>query len=400
MIFLLTQATITHPSLKESRIGTHTPFISYIKFLPSELLPTLWSSSERYLLNATTTLPATEAKIRSLRREFEEFHERTRVVGWCKDIWWNSTSDIALEFEDWMEVDAMYRSRALEYPGIGDAMVPCIDMANHASNSNTTALYESDADGNAVLLLREGVSVQKGGEVTITYGDCKGACEILFSYGFVDADMVREGCARELFLELDMMSDDPLALAKKRVSTAAPGVKLTSTRYEEGGEKMEWFSEFVWLVIVNEEDGLGFEVLQTTDGGRELQVSWKGEPLSDISTLPLLLQKEELWPVYQLRAATIIQQRVEEQLNGMEAFGEELLNIQFGDGTDIRGGPREMALQLHMLERELCGKASQTLASEIETLAGMEVVKRYIDEMNADGWRDEDEDEDEEVDLT
>lgn len=68
-----------------------------------------------------------------------------------------------------MLVDAMYRSRALEFPGVGDAMVPCIDMDNHASGDAAAALYEADDDGNALLLLREGKSINQGGEVTITY---------------------------------------------------------------------------------------------------------------------------------------------------------------------------------------------------------------------------------------
>lgn len=63
----------------------------------------------------------------------------------------------------------MYRSRALEYPGIGDCMVPCIDMANHAAGDYTAALYETDGSGNAILLMRDDVSIEAGGEVTIRY---------------------------------------------------------------------------------------------------------------------------------------------------------------------------------------------------------------------------------------
>lgn len=62
----------------------------------------------------------------------------------------------------------MYRSRVLEFPGIGDAMVPCIDMANHASGVDTGALYETDGQGNAILLLRDGKCIKKGEEITIT----------------------------------------------------------------------------------------------------------------------------------------------------------------------------------------------------------------------------------------
>lgn len=47
-------------------------------------------------------------------------------------------------------------------------MVPFIDMANHSSGDRTTAVYESDAPGNGLLLLREGKELQPGDEVTIS----------------------------------------------------------------------------------------------------------------------------------------------------------------------------------------------------------------------------------------
>jgi hypothetical protein len=66
-------------------------------------------------------------------------------------------------------VDAMYRSRALDLPGSGHVMVPCVDMANHASGEETTALYETDEKRNAVLQLRWGKKLYPGEEITITY---------------------------------------------------------------------------------------------------------------------------------------------------------------------------------------------------------------------------------------
>lgn len=47
-------------------------------------------------------------------------------------------------------------------------MVPCVDMANHASGDATAALYETDENGNGLLLLRDGKNITAGGEVTIT----------------------------------------------------------------------------------------------------------------------------------------------------------------------------------------------------------------------------------------
>jgi hypothetical protein len=47
-------------------------------------------------------------------------------------------------------------------------MVPCVDMANHASGDATAALYDTDEIGNGLLFLRFEKAITKGGEVTIT----------------------------------------------------------------------------------------------------------------------------------------------------------------------------------------------------------------------------------------
>jgi hypothetical protein len=136
-----------------------------MKFLPDELLPTFWTEEEQELLTGTTLKPAVRAKMNSLLREFESVRAATESIGWCAKYWWDEEHGL-LNFEDWMRVDAMYRSRALEFPGVGDCMMPCIDFANHASGEATAALYETDGDGNGLLLLRR--DVEKSGEITIT----------------------------------------------------------------------------------------------------------------------------------------------------------------------------------------------------------------------------------------
>lgn len=106
----------------------------------------------------------------SLEKEFEKLRESTKDIPWCNRDWWNEETG-RLTFEDWKLVDAMYRSRALEFPGKGHSMVPCVDMANHASGDQTGALYETDGNGNAVLQLQYGQSLEVGDEVTITYAE-------------------------------------------------------------------------------------------------------------------------------------------------------------------------------------------------------------------------------------
>ena len=222
-------------------------------------------------------------------------------------------------------------------------MVPCIDMANHASGDSTSALYETDSDGNAILVLREGKELAPNDEVTITYGDEKGACEMLFSYGFIEADMKS---ARELFLDLDIPDDDPLKLAKKAVAQSAPGFRLFLR-----DDSTDWESSFIWLLCVNEEDGLDFKVLQNNDGERELQASWKDEELADMANLVTLLKLEPLWDVFGLRAITTLQSRVEQQLlrlEGSKSSIDELLVI-----PEIDYDICENAMHLRQLEENL-----------------------------------------------
>lgn len=139
----------------------------YIKFLPFEFLPTFWSEEELELVEGTSLRPAIMAKMKSLNREYEELRKATRSISWCAKYWWGADG-VGLTFDDWKQVDAMYRSRALEFPGIGDCMVPCIDMANHASRKKTAALYEAGPGGNGLLQLRYDKHVNEGDEITIT----------------------------------------------------------------------------------------------------------------------------------------------------------------------------------------------------------------------------------------
>ena len=199
LIFLMLQ--ITHNSFDTdcSKVGLSNAFHAYVQFLPSHIaLPTFWNEHERSLIVGTSLHAALEAKMNSLDREFNSLREATISIPWCHQVWWDTDSG-KMTFDDWKLVDALYRSRALELPSTGHAMVPCIDIANHASGDDTVALYDVDQDQNAILVLREGKSLTLNSEITITYGDEKGACEMLFSYGFLE-DTMR--CAKELFLEL------------------------------------------------------------------------------------------------------------------------------------------------------------------------------------------------------
>ncbi|KAF2740145.1 SET domain-containing protein [Polyplosphaeria fusca] len=370
LIFLLMQATIACPDIKD--IGVHTPLTEYIKFLPDELLPTFWTEEEQELLEGTTLRVALRAKMNSLLREFEAFRAATENIAWCAKYWWSEEGGY-LDFDDWMRIDAMYRSRALEFPGVGDCMVPGVDMANHASGNFTAAHYESDENGDGVLLLREDRKVARDGEITITYGDDKGACENIFSYGFTESTMV---AAKVMFLEIELPDDDPLAPAKRAVNTAAPGFRL----YEKN-DRIEWESDFVWLIAVNEEDGLDFKVKQTIDGHREIQAFWKQCELDDTSKLRSHLQLEPLWDIYQLRVVVLIQGAIDSRLHRLRTLGEPART------KSVRQGPWELAAQLRSLESDMLEQALIHLEDQKAAIFQSDTVRKYLglDEESTEG---------------
>jgi hypothetical protein len=148
--------------------------------------------------------------------------------------------------------------------------------------------------------------------VACRYGDEKPASEMVFSYGFVENERTD---AKQIFLDLEIPDDDPLKMAKQVFCKEVPGVRITraTTACPERGNPT-WDSPFVWWACVNEEDGLNFDVVQTTDGGKELRATWKGEDMGTPSRLKELLAADPLWPIFQLRAVVLILERLETQL--------------------------------------------------------------------------------------
>ena len=185
------------------------------------------------------------------------------------------------------------------------------------------------------------------------YGDDKGACETIFSYGFLEDAMTS---AKVMFLDLDIPDDDPLRPAKLFVSTAAPGFRIFDAENDIG-----WESDFIWLVVINEEDGLDFKVRQTIDGKRDIQAFWKDEEL-DPSKLHELMQESPAWDVFQLRAIVLLQQRVEvqiERLQGMQSTTRE---------ASIRDVPWILAERLRSLELEMLERTIPALEHQVRTM--------------------------------
>ena len=309
-------------------------------------MPTFWTDEECKLLQGTSLEPALRTKLKAIDREFTHLRASTESLECCK-AWWDPDFG-CLTIQDYLRVDALYRSRAMDLPGTGLALVPCIDMANHGSGDATNALYETDVHGNAILVLATGKTPKAGQELLITYGDDKGVCEMVFSYGFVDSNLEN---GRSLFLGIEIPDDDPLKLAKIEAFDAAPGFRI----YTSCGE-VSWYGPFVWLQCVNEEDGLEFRVLQCNDGEKELQVSWNGAIIDGVIALEKCLERSNMWDVFRLRAYVAIVQRIKVQLAEHEIVSEWREEVATTNKA-VRPGIEEIALALSRLEAKLLRQA-------------------------------------------
>lgn len=184
-----------------------------------------------------------------------------------------------------------------------------------------------------------------------SYGDEKGACENIFSYGFLEDGV---SSAKVMFLALDIPNDDPLRPAKVFVSTAAPGFRI----FDKDGS-VGWESDYIWLVVINEEDGLDFRIRQTIDGEREIQAFWKELELDDTTKLRDYLQEDPAWDVFQLRAVVLLQNRVEaqmEMIQAMQGLNQELT---------VRDIPWRLAERLRNLEFDMLQRATLALDSQV-----------------------------------
>ena len=361
LIFLLLQLT---NSRTQGKIGVLTPFTEYIRYLPKQTsLPTFWSDAEKSLLIGTSLEAALESKLKSLSDDFTLIRERTISIAWCRQYWWDAES-ITQTFSNWKQADALYRSRALDLPGTGHAVVPCIDMANHASGDETTALYETGPDGSAILYLRAGKKLYSGDEITISYGDEKGACEMLYSYGFIEDTMMS---AKELFLELDIPDDDPLRKLKKQVAKVPPGFRLSLQTHED---IIGWQGAFVWLCCINEEDGLDFKELQASNGERELQASWKDQDISDFESFQEVLKNEPAWDIYQLRAIVLLYERVTQQLLRLENSEEYVQKLW--ECEDLDDNVYDKTMKLRDLEQTLLLQAFEEFDTKVRYSKSME----------------------------
>jgi hypothetical protein len=372
LLFLVYQMTVNSPDRQTHPLGFNNPFADYVKMLPHEIpLPTFYTAEERELLVGTSLSAALQQKITSLEHEFEILKTSTTDIAWCRKLWWDDSSGV-LSLDDWLLADAMYRSRALDLPrAAGTGMVPVVDMANHASHEHYNARFEVDGTPpeRVLLVARDSKTIHPGDEITIMYG-CGGACEMIFSYGFLDRDATS---AREMFLELAMPADDPLRIAKIRYAQEAPGVRI----FVDDSNQVRWESTFVWWACTNQEDGLDFRVERTVDGDMDLKAVWKGEEL-DAGDLHSVLMRDPLRDVFTLRAVVLIQDTIEQQGMQLAASEDDFNSVLPSD--QVRISVYQTIGKLRKLEMDLLTRAYDKLETEVsmECRAGRNAVLTLI----------------------
>jgi hypothetical protein len=155
-------------------------------------------------------------------------------------------------------------------------------------------------------------------------------------------------------------------------------------------------------MLLNEEDGLEFRMLQQTDGLRShLKVFWLGSDVTDAtSTFESLISHHPLRDVFKLRAIALLQDRIRQQLERLYESDNE---VELVADTPLVGPDRRSnAIFLRKSERLTLEKAFATADTQVSVapvitdhlsransskkneLLESEVVLRYLGSMDGD----------------
>jgi len=118
---------------------------------------------------------------------------------------------------------------------------------------------------------------------------------------------------------------------------------------------IQWESPFLYLMLLNEEDGLDFRVLQQTDGSlSHLKVFWQETDVTDATeTFESLTSGHELADVFRLRAIALLQDRIRQQLERLYESDNAMHSI----GDTVGADRRSNAISLRIIETLILEKA-------------------------------------------
>ncbi|KAF3013997.1 hypothetical protein E8E14_008977 [Neopestalotiopsis sp. 37M] len=377
LLFLLLQYIYSSPDFQGHKGGA-SPWTWYFDVLPSSIpVPTMWAIDQLVYLLGTSLEDAVPAKLQALEREFDHVLTETEKFPFWREFLHDKET---IKTEDWVYLDALYRSRSLELPKSGESMVPILDMVNHSANAN--AYFDETEDGEVKLLVRRGHTIKaptlgtgSGEEITIDYGQGKSGAEMLFSYGFIEPGTP----ATSLMLSLEAMDDDPLAKAKLMLYRNHEGAPRLKIEDSDTGVP-HWSAPFIYLMCLNEDDGIEFRVLQTVDGERQLKLFWQEEDVTDkVAEFESLIQGHELEPIFRLRAIMVILSMLGAQIENLTAPVDHAME-QTDPGSSF---PTASVLQLRGAELDLMSRTLTVLEEQRDVLVEDDRVKAYLGSMEA-----------------
>jgi hypothetical protein len=316
-------------------------------------------------------IAAVKTKLKKLDSEFSNLRSRTKHLTWLSPLWWgaetgtseftvNDSKDAVpngmIQFDDWAILDAMYRSRALEFPTGAEAMIPAIDIANH--DASPVARFEVEENGDAVLLLETSSVLHEGEEICINYGSHKSTLEFIFTYGFLPHRTNAD--SESILLSLPPPEDDPLLVPKVNIVSASDCIPAIKISDHDGSIK--WDSEVLFLMNLNEEDGLNFSV--SGESGTELHLVWKGE-LIHLRDLRSRLEQDEMWDLFLLRAVVTILTQVEKQLLYLRAWKEDETEFFPKYSSERLHNVKRMAIDFQAIEEGILSRALSHLGAEV-----------------------------------
>ena len=119
-----------------------------------------------------------------------------------------------------------------------------------------------------------------------------------------------------------------------------------------------------------EEDGLDFDILQTTNGEKQLRATWKGEDIGsrDPHCLRDRLAEDPLWDVFQLRAVVVILQRLEAQLSTLRQVDDIISDFRRDEAlfkSMFRPDVFDMVSRLRSLEADLLVRGIDELVQTV-----------------------------------
>lgn len=192
--------------LTSRRGGPKDLWTTWVESLPpmrEMKLPFSWERDDIQELYGSSIYEAVLSKLEFLKyrynRLFEDKKLREEIAEYVQSgpsPQINLEADLELTFQDWLLIESWICSRSLEVldrplpdvkeaspDGLRTGLVPVVDLCNH-EEVEWNAKYDFDLSTGAVTLIPI-KEIKKGDQIYITYGEEKGAGEMLFTYGFI-----------------------------------------------------------------------------------------------------------------------------------------------------------------------------------------------------------------------